>query len=321
MIEGSALPPRVKERSRRVFMALAHAEGAVHERDPETVHFHEVGGHDAIVDIVGTVLALELLDVDAVFSGPVAMGIGTVRSAHGVLPNPAPAVLELLRGAPILGTGIELELTTPTGAALLSSLAAGFGAIPPMTIESAGYGAGSREIDGLPNATQVVIGSTERADDSTAGATRGEPLVLVETNLDDATGEQVADVMTALFGAGVADAWITPVVMKKGRPGQIVSALCAVSMVSVVREILFTEGGTFGVRTHGVERYASSRETVVVRVGDLPVRIKVSRTRAKPEHDDAVSVARALGRPVRDVIDDAQRAYRDLVRTVSDERT
>ena len=180
------------------------------------MHFHEVGGLDAIVDVVGTCAALELLGVDEVHSSPIANGIGMVRAAHGLLPNPAPAVVELLRGAPTFGVDIAAELTTPTGAALLAANVSGWGPIPMMTIASTGFGAGTRELDARPNLTQVVIGALSES------LQAGQPVTLLEVNVDDATGETLAHTISMLMEAGAHDAWVSSIVMKKGRPAHTV---------------------------------------------------------------------------------------------------
>ncbi len=187
LVEEARLPERVRRRSLNTFASLAEAEGHLHRRPPLQVHFHEVGGHDAIVDIVGTCAALEVLDLDTVTASPVSTGTGMVRTAHGLLPNPTPAVLEILRGARLQGRETNAELTTPTGAALLAATAASYGPMPPMTVEATGFGAGAREVQGLPNCTQVVLGIPVERDDS-----RGQPVALVEANVDDATGEVLA---------------------------------------------------------------------------------------------------------------------------------
>ena len=237
LIEEARLPDRVRQRSLAVFSALANAEGRLHRRPPEQVHFHEVGSLDAIVDVVGTCSALEVLDIDIVYGSVVVTGTGMVRAAHGLLPNPAPAVVELLAsvGAPTRGIDLGVELTTPTGAALLAALASGFGPMPPMTIECSGFGAGSRDIDGQPNATQVVIGQPS---DAVLG---GQPVVALEVNVDDATGETLAHAIGALLAAGAHDAWITPIVMKKGRPAYTVSVLADVALSEQLAEMLARE--------------------------------------------------------------------------------
>jgi len=307
MVEEARLPPRVRERSLATFAALADAEGRLHRRHPSQVHFHEVGGIDAIVDVVGTCAALELLGVDAVFSSAVATGTGMVRSAHGLLPNPAPAVVELLRGAPTYGRDVGVELTTPTGAALLAGTASGYGPLPPMTIGTVGFGAGAREVDDLPNATQVVVGAaTEAARDP------GQPVTLLEVNVDDVTGETVAHAIDALLGAGAHDAWVTPILMKKGRPAYTVSALCDPALAAQVAAVITAETGSLGVRGATMERWPRSRREAEVEVGGVPVRVKVSPGRVKVEHDDAARAAARTGLPLREVVFRAEAEVRRL---------
>ncbi|MBA2752313.1 MAG: nickel pincer cofactor biosynthesis protein LarC, partial [Actinobacteria bacterium] len=279
MIEEARLPERVRDRTLATFAALADVEGRLHRRPPSSVHFHEVGGLDAIVDIVGTCAALEVLEVDEVFASPVATGMGMVRSAHGMLPNPAPAVVELLRGAPTYGQEVTVELTTPTGAALLAANASGYGPLPPMTIEATGFGAGSREIDDLPNLTQVVLGT------ATTDARRheGQPVILVEANVDDATGETLSHAVAQLLEAGAHDAWLTPIVMKKGRPAYTVSALSDPALAEQVARILVAETGSLGTRGTLLQRWPAARTESIVNVEGHPVRVKVSPGRVKVE--------------------------------------
>jgi hypothetical protein len=295
----------VRERSLATFAALADAEGRLHRRPPSQVHFHEVGGVDAIIDVVGTCAALEVLGIDAVHASAVATGTGMIRSAHGALPNPAPAVVELLRGAPTYGRDVGVELTTPTGAALLAASVSTWGPLPEMTISSTGFGAGSRELDDLPNLTQVVVGEVVPA------AHAGQPVVLLEANVDDATGETLAHAVAALLEAGAHDAWITPIVMKKGRPAYTVSALADPSLARQVAACLTAETGSLGVRGTTIERWPAPRSAAEVEVGGLPVRVKVSPGRVKAEHDDVARVARITGLPLREVNFRAERAWRD----------
>lgn len=305
LIEEAQLPDRVRDRALATFNALADVEGRLHRRHPSTVHFHEVGALDAIVDIVGTCAALELLDVDRVTASPVATGTGMVRAAHGMLPNPAPAVVELLRGAPTYGREVSIELTTPTGAAILAANASGFGPLPSMVIEATGFGAGTRELDDLPNVTQVVLGVEEPAVER-----RGQPVVLLEVNVDDATGEVIASAIARLLDAGAHDAWVTPILMKKGRPAHTVSALADPALAEQIARVLTAETGSLGVRGTTLERWPAERQVDEVEVSGLPVRIKVSPGRIKAEHDDAARVARRTGLPVREVIFRAEEAFR-----------
>jgi uncharacterized protein (TIGR00299 family) protein len=301
---AAALPPRVIERSVSVFDALARAEGRLHGLPVDEVHFHEVGSVDAILDVVGTCLALESLGVERIYAGPVAVGTGTVRSRHGLLPNPAPAVLELLAGAPTYGTEHQVELTTPTGAAILAALASSFGPMPAMTVRATGYGAGTRDLAGMANATQVVIGDAH-GEESTGPV---ENLVLVEANVDDVTGEILAYTLEVLLSAGALDAWLVPVVGKKGRPAHVVSALCRPVDADAVSRAVFEQTGTLGARRRPVERWALERTWVEVWVEGKRVRVKVGPYRAKAEYDDCVAVSAATGIPLREVAAAAERA-------------
>ncbi len=307
LIEEARLPDRVRDRSLAVFSALAEAEGHIHRRPPSSVHFHEVGGVDAIIDVVGTCAALEVLGVDEVHASAVATGTGMVRSAHGMLPNPGPAVLELLRGAPTYGRDVAVELTTPTGAALLAGLACAWGPMPRCTVEATGYGAGFRELDDLPNLTQVVLGTLTSPGPA---ADDGQPVVLIEANLDDATGETIAHAVAALLEAGAHDAWVTPIVMKKGRPGHTVSALCDPALAGQVGRTLASETGSLGIRGTTLERWPANRSLDQVDVSGYPVRVKVSPGRVKAEHSDAARVARLTGLPLREVSFRAEQTWR-----------
>jgi uncharacterized protein (TIGR00299 family) protein len=304
LVEEARLPDRVRQRALATFHRLAEAEGHLHRRPAEQVHFHEVGGIDAIVDVVGTCAALELLGVDAVACSAVANGIGMVRTAHGLLPNPAPAVTELLRGAPSYALDVATELTTPTGAALMATLVEEWGPMPAMTIDVVGFGAGSAVLDDRPNLTQVVVGGRAAALD------RGQPVLLLEVNVDDATGEQLADAVAALLDAGAHDAWLTPIVMKKGRPAFVVSTLCDPVIAAQIVEVLTRTTGSLGVRGREIERWPQARHETRVDVEGLPVRVKVGAGRVKVEHDDALRVSKHTGRPVREVISLAEERWR-----------
>jgi len=294
LLEGAGLPERVRTRATATFAVLARAEGALHRMPPEDVHFHEVGAVDALVDVVGTCAALEVLGVDDVACSPVAVGRGTVRAAHGTLPNPAPAVVRILAeaGAPVHGVDSPVELTTPTGAALMAALASTFGPVPALALRATGFGAGTADPDGTVNATQVVIGRAAPTGPATGA---GQPVVVVEATLDDATGEVLGAAVPALLAAGAHDAWITPVVMKKGRPGHVVSALADEGRAAAVAEALRSATGSLGVRAATHRRWPAQRATAEVEVDGHRVRVKVSPVRAKAEHDDVVAAAAALG--------------------------
>ena len=313
LLDAADLPARVRDRAQRTFRLLAEVEGAMHRMDPDDVELHEVGALDAIVDIVGVCAALEVLGVDRVVCSPITVGQGTVRAAHGELPNPAPAVVELLarRGVPSRGIDDRKELATPTGVALMVALADEFGPMPAMTPESVGYGAGSADIPGRPNVVQVVVG-VER--EPSVAPDPGQPVQLLETNVDDATGEVIAHTIAALLAAGAHDAWASPIVMKKGRPAHTVHALCDPFLTSAVAAVLVRETGSLGLRGTTFTRWPQQRTELVVDVDGHPVRVKAAAGRMKPEHDDAAAAAAALGLPLREVLSRAAAAANELSR-------
>jgi len=304
LIEEARLPERVRRRALATFGALADAEGHLHGRPPEQVHFHEVGSLDAIIDVVGTCAALDLLGVDEVRASAVATGHGMHRGAHGLLPAPAPAVVRLLEGAPTYGVDVGFELTTPTGAALLAGTTSGWGPMPGMVVRASGFGAGTRELEDRPNVTQVILG------EATADLPSGQPVVLLETNVDDATGEVLGDAIADLLRAGAHDAWVTAVVGKKGRPAHTVSALVDPALAGQVAAAMVDATGTLGVRGQTLERWPQSRANEQVEVAGVPVRVKVSAGRIKVEHDDASRAARQIGLPYREVVSLAEEAWR-----------
>jgi len=308
LVDEARLPERVRNRAQATFAALAVAEGHLHRRPAAQVHFHEVGGVDAVIDVVGTCAALEVLEVDTVWSSPVANGMGMVRSAHGMLPVPAPAVVELLRGAPTYGRDLPYELTTPTGAALLAATVTGWGPMPAMQVAAAGFGAGTRDLEGLPNLLQVVVGRSMA--EVPARPEPGQPVVLLEVNVDDASGETLAHAVAALLDAGAHDAWITPILMKKGRPAHTVSVLADPALADQAAAVLVAETGSLGIRGETLQRWPSARVDGQVEVDGVPVRVKVGAGRVKVEHDDAARAARRTGLPLREVVSRAEEAWR-----------
>jgi uncharacterized protein (TIGR00299 family) protein len=297
-IDAAGLAERPLARAQEAFRRLAHAEGRIHGIDPEQVHFHEVGAVDAIGEVVGVALALESLGIDRVVCSPLPMGRGFVSAAHGRLPLPAPATLALLEGAPLYGVEIELEIVTPTGAALVAALADTYGPLPTMTLESSGYGAGTRDLQAVPNVVRVIVGSETRP--------TGHGVSLLEANLDDLIPELAPDAMAACFAAGALDVWTTPAQMKRGRPGFVMSALARPESERAVAEALLQETSTLGVRIAHLDRIELDRESWTVDVGGQPVRIKVGRLDGRvvnlaPEHADCERVARASGAAVKTV--------------------
>jgi uncharacterized protein (TIGR00299 family) protein len=312
LVLAAALPVRVETRVRAVFGALVAAEAALHRAPPEQVHLHEVGGHDALIDVVGTVAALEVLGVDEVCASAVAIGTGMVRSAHGPLPNPAPATVRLLEGIPAYGRDLPVELTTPTGAALLAALATSFGPLPELEVGASGFGGGQAELDDLPNCTQVVLG---RRDPTPPAPGTGQPAVLLETNLDDVTGEQLGLALAGALEAGALDAWVSPVVMKKGRPGHVLHVLGDPARAGALRRLIERVTGTMGVRASTVERWPQARRNGQVLVEGKTVRIKATGRRAKAEFADVAALAAETGLSPHEVASRAEEEWRRIQRS------
>jgi len=308
ILRRSGLPKGDQEKAVAVFRRLAEAEARVHRCAPEDIHFHEVGAVDAIVDIVGTVVGLRLLGIERVACGPLRTGTGTVECAHGRLPVPAPATAQLLKGFPSMGTEIEGELTTPTGAALLTTLADSFGPPPPMTVAAVGYGAGSADREALPNLLRVFIGEAAAADEADA-------VVVLEANLDDLSPQVLGYLMERLFEAGALDAFLAPIYMKKNRPGVLLTVIAEPGTVPAIEELIFAETTTFGLRRTTATRRKLAREWVEVATRYGKVRVKVGRmgrrlVQAAPEYEDCRAIAARRGVPLREVQQAALDAFR-----------
>lgn len=301
LIAAAELPAAAADRAARVFRRLAEAEARVHGIPVEKVHFHEVGAADAIVDIVGACVGLETLGLERIVCSPLPPGSGSVCCEHGVLPVPAPATLELLRGVPLATCDATGEMTTPTGAALMTTLAAEFGPLPPLRVDAVGYGAGTRDTPERPNVLRLLVG--EPAADEHAEA---DSVVVLEANMDDATGQAVAHAVGRLLEAGALDAYSVPITMKKGRPGLLVTVLARPGDVPALEALLFAETTTLGIRRHLCQRHCLAREHVTVTTPFGPVRVKVGRyagqvARAWPEYEDCAAAARAAGQSLRAV--------------------
>jgi uncharacterized protein (TIGR00299 family) protein len=306
-LAGADLPAPVRELALATFARLAEAEARVHRMKVDEVHFHEVGAVDAVVDVVGAALLLHDLGVTEVWASPVATGSGLQRGEHGVLPVPAPAVLELLKGVPVHAGGVAAELTTPTGAAILTAAATRFDELPLMRVARVGHGAGSRRHDELPNLLRVILG--ERVAE-TAGGDGG---LLLEANIDDMTPELAPWVLERLFEAGAADVWFTPIHMKRGRPGISLSVLCAPGTEAAVRAMLWRETSTLGVRGLPVRKWMLERRVVEVDLPGGKVRVKLGLDAGRvvnvaPEYADCARLAGQTGRPLKDVMARAQAA-------------
>jgi pyridinium-3,5-bisthiocarboxylic acid mononucleotide nickel chelatase len=297
LIDSSRLESSVKECAGKIFQRLAEAEAAVHGVPVEKIHFHEVGALDAIVDIVGAAAGLNLLGIERVCASPLHFGTGTVECRHGTLPVPVPAVARLAEGFPARFTEIEGELTTPTGAAILTTVAHEVGVAIDIVPESTGYGFGTRERAGIPNALRVILGRTVEP-------VGGDRVYVIETNVDDISGQVLGFAMERAFAAGALDVFFTPIQMKKNRPGNQVSAICEASCLEAVRNALLTETGSLGIRISRVERATADRETSEADTSLGKVRIKRSRfpgcsERVSIEYDDLARLAREHGIPLK----------------------
>jgi uncharacterized protein (TIGR00299 family) protein len=305
MIERAALPERVKRNAAAVFQRLGEAEASVHRVLVERVHFHEVGAADSIADIVGACVGFELLGVTAIVSAPLNVGSGTAKTEHGILPVPAPATAALLRGRPVYSAGPAVELTTPTGAALAVTLAREFGALPPLKIAGTGYGAGGYDFPDRANVLRVILGEESGALEATA-------IAVLEANIDDLSPQILAYAMDRLLEQGALDVTLQPIAMKKGRPGTLLRVLARPEDREALAQTIFAETSTLGLRIYAAERRVETRHWVEVETPHGKVRIKVSGAGAyAPEYEDCRRIAQECGVPLKQVIAEANYAYRD----------
>lgn len=310
ILAGSTLPGPVKERSRSVFDRLAEAEGRAHGVDPKDIHFHEVGVVDSFIDVVGGVLGCYLLNATRITSSPINVGAGSIQTSHGLLPVPGPAVAELAKGIPIYAAGPRSELATPTGVALLRTLASEFGPLPAINSVAVGYGAGDRNPDEWPNALRTFLGEA-----SSSEVRRTERMMQIETSLDDLSPQTYEYVMEQLFHVGAVDVALIPVVMKKSRPGVVLTCLATEDLTDAVLEVLFQETTTLGVRLHEVRRHVLPRRIVPVTTQGGVVRMKIAEVgagwqKASPEYEDCRAIAKRTGRPLKTIMEEALRTYR-----------
>lgn len=316
LIESSSLKKRPQELAIRIFERLASAEARVHTVPLEEVHFHEVGAVDSIIDIVGTAIFLDVLGIERIIASPINVGSGFVDCEHGTLPVPGPATLELLKGIPIYSSGPSVELTTPTGAAIISTIAAEFRGLNEFRADQVGYGAGSRTFDHFPNALRVLLG--EEVGLGATTQTHGNQVIsVIEANIDDMNPQIYGYVLEKAIAAGALDVFIAPVQMKKNRPGQCLTIICETSKVDELTRMVFAETTTIGLRIHQVERRVLDRTLEMVETSFGKVRIKVSRLEgavlsAAPEYDDCLQLARERGVPLKDVLADANARIRTL---------
>lgn len=311
IIEGASLPDAVRSTSSSVFTNLAEAEAKVHRCPVEEVHFHEVGAVDAIVDVVGTVAGLHRLGVEEVIASAVNTGSGMVSTSHGTYPVPGPATLALLEGFPCYAEGPAIELATPTGAALLITLASSTGPMPPMVPKAVGYGAGQADLADRPNALRLVLGHRDPL-------AAGEAVVVLETHLDDCSPELFDHVMNRCFAVGALDVSLSPIQMKKTRPGVALTVIAPPEAVEAVTDVLFTETTTFGIRRTTTRRVVLDREVLMVQTQWGPVAVKIGRRggrilHAAPEYEDCRRIAETKAVPLRTIQQAAERAAWDIL--------
>ena len=309
LIEGAALSAPAKQRARALYAQLADAEAAIHGTPADKVHLHEVGALDSIIDIVGTVYALEALGVDRIVASPLNVGSGTIGSAHGLYPVPAPATARLLRGAPIYSGPQHGELVTPTGALLITAYADSFGPLPPMRLAHVGYGAGTRDPQDTPNVLRVLIGESDESSPV-------HRVVVIEAEIDDMNPQIFGTLMSRLLADGALDVYYTSIQMKKNRPGTLLSIIAPPVARERLTALVFRETTTIGVRHSEMDRECLERESLVVETPFGPVRVKIARRHgelmnASPEFEDCARVAAVHSRPVKDVQAAAVKAYLD----------
>jgi len=317
LVRSSRLPDLVKGRSREVFQRLGEAESRAHGIKPAKVHFHEVGAVDSLIDVIGSVLGCHMLGLDRFTASPINLGAGRVKTAHGLLPVPAPAVAALAQGVPVFSAGPARELTTPTGMALVRTLVAEFGPMPLMQLEGVGCGAGGSDPEGWPNVLRVFQGTPTVP---TTGS--NDRVVQIETNLDDLNPQAYETVMDRLFSLGALDVTLIPAIMKHGRPGVILIALAACEKAEQVAGAILRETTTLGVRIQEVTRRVLARRIESVRIGGHDVRIKVATVglgehKAAPEYQDCKRIAEQSGRPIREIMEAAILAFRKRRRSES----
>jgi uncharacterized protein (TIGR00299 family) protein len=307
IVDDSGLADDIKTRAKTIFRDLAHVEAKIHNTNPGDVHFHEIGGLDSIVDVVGSLIATKLLGIETIYASRIPVGTGFVECDHGVLPLPAPATLELLKGIPIYASSVEKELVTPTGIAILKHLVQSFGTIPEMKIECIGYGAGSRDLK-IPNLLRVWIGETAVKQEY-----EEDEIILMETNIDNMNPEILGYTSERLLERGALDVFMTPIFMKKNRPGTMLSILITPDKLDETISIIFAETHSLGIRFQRLERRKLPRELITVETSFGPVRVKVSHIDSEkriisPEYEDCREIAVRKAIPLRKVYEEAQAA-------------
>ncbi|MGD0918835.1 MAG: nickel pincer cofactor biosynthesis protein LarC, partial [Thermodesulfobacteriota bacterium] len=311
IVERSGLEADVKEKSKEIFRRIASVEAKIHKKPMEEIHFHEIGGLDSVVDIVGAVWGFRQIGIERLYVSKVNVGAGFVKCEHGILPVPAPATISLMKGKPIYSSGVEKELLTPTGAAILTSLASEFGQMPSMKVERIGYGAGWHDLP-HPNLLRLMIGTP----DVTSGKER---VAVVETNIDDMNPQFYDYVMERLLKMEVLDVFLTPISMKKNRPATLLTVICSCEKLSTIIEFLLKETTTLGLRWHEEERAKADREIVAFRTKYGEVHFKLARLEGKvvnvsPEYEDCKRLALKKGIPLKDIFEESKRLAATLLK-------
>ena len=311
IIDQSDLSDNIKDLSKKIFKELATVEAKIHNKNIEEIHFHEVGGLDSIIDVIGSLIGIKKLGIEAIYSSKIHVGTGFVECQHGVIPIPAPATLELLKEISIYSKGIEAELTTPTGAAILKTLSRSFGVMQEMKVKKIGYGAGSRELE-IPNLLRVYVGETND------GGYEKDEVILIETNLDNMNPEFFDYASEMLLKQGALDVFMTPIFMKKARPATMLSVLTMSDKLDKILSTIFTETTTLGVRIHRLERKKLTREIIGVNTRFGEIKVKVSRIGKQikniaPEYEDSKEIAVKQKIPLKDVYDEARKVAREIL--------
>ncbi|TET94296.1 nickel pincer cofactor biosynthesis protein LarC [Candidatus Aerophobetes bacterium] len=310
ILDKSKLEEKIKERSRAIFTKIASVEAKIHGKDVQKIHFHELGGLDTIIDVVGAVAGMNYLGVEKVYSSPLPLGKGFVKCSHGILPVPAPATLELLKEVPVYGSDIEAELVTPTGAAIISNLAENFGQMPPMKIEHIGYGAGQRDLP-IPNLLRVSIGVIRKAYEE-------DVVSLIQTNIDDMNPELYEHIVDRLFHEGALDVFLTPIQMKRTRPATMLSVIADEEKMEKMLEIIFDETTTLGIRISKIKRRKLNRENRKVSTKYGKIEVKIGKhdgvvKNISPSYEECRKIATHLKIPLKKVYQEAKQAAFDLL--------
>ncbi len=311
IVDQSDLSEDIKDLSKKIFKELATVEAKIHNKNIEEIHFHEIGGLDSIIDIIGSVIGIKKLGIEAIYSSKIHIGTGFVECQHGLIPVPAPATLELLKETSIFSTGIDAELTTPTGAAILKTLSRSFGGMPEMKVKKIGYGAGSRELE-IPNLLRVYVGETSERE------YEKDEVILIETNIDNMNPEFFGYISEMLLTQGVLDVFMTPIFMKKNRPATMLSVLTTSDKLDKILSTIFTETTTLGVRIHRLERRKLTREIIKVKTRFGEIKVKVGKVgemikNIAPEYEGCKKIAVKQKIPLRDVYEEAKDSARKML--------